>query len=89
MWERDTIRKNFAKLLATFDPHVVLTSLNTAISGDLAYDSGTQDQTITPVKTRGAPIHAKGSNLDPFQRQKSSSRQILEQTWTLLEPLKL
>jgi hypothetical protein len=41
------------------------------------------------VKTRGAPIHAKGSDFVVFHRQKSGSRQILEQTWTLLEPLKL
>lgn len=57
MWERDTIRKNFANPLATCDLHVVLTSLNAAISGDVSYDSGTQEQTITPVKKPSAPIH--------------------------------
>jgi ketosteroid isomerase-like protein len=88
-WEgTDAIRKNFAGVLATYNPHIALHSLMSEASGALAYDSGTYEETITPVKG-GAPIPAKGSYLFIFQRQKSGAWKILEQAWTELEPMKL
>ena len=75
------IRKNFAGLLENYDPHVVLHSLETARSGTLGYDSGTYEETITPVKG-GKPIPSRGAYLFLFQREKGGAWKILEQTWT-------
>ena len=75
------IRKNFADLLENYDPHVVLHSLETARSGRLGYDSGTYEETITPVKG-GKPIPSRGAYLFLFQREKGGAWKILEQTWT-------
>jgi uncharacterized protein (TIGR02246 family) len=77
----DNIRKNFSGLLTTYDPHISLRSIASENSGELAYDSGTYDETITPVKG-GKPIASKGSYLFLFQRQPDGSWKILEQTWT-------
>ncbi len=82
------IRKNFAGVLATYNPHIVLHSSKSESSGRLAYDNGTYEETITPVKG-GAAIPAKGSYLFVFLRQKNGDWKILEQTWTELEPVKL
>ena len=75
------IRRNFAGLLENYDPHVVLHSLETARSGTLGYDSGTYEETITPVKG-GKPIPSRGAYLFLFQREKGGAWKILEQTWT-------
>ncbi|HWY16421.1 MAG TPA: nuclear transport factor 2 family protein [Rhizomicrobium sp.] len=75
------IRKNFAGLLDNYDPHVVLHSLETARSGTLGYDSGTYEETITPVKG-GKPIPSRGAYLFLFRREKGGAWKILEQTWT-------
>ena len=84
-WEgAGVIRKNFASLLAMYRPHVVLHSIKTESSGDLAYDSGTYDESIVPVK-RGKPIVAKGAYLFLFQQQENGDWKILEQTWTDFE----
>jgi len=88
-WEgTDSIRKNFAGILATYSPHIVLHSTKSETSGTLAFDSGTYDETITPVKG-GKPIPAKGDYLFVFQKQKNGDWKILEQTWTELEPVNL
>jgi uncharacterized protein (TIGR02246 family) len=75
------IRKNFAGLLENYDPHVVLHSLETGRSGTLGYDSGTYEETITPVKG-GKAIPSRGAYLFLFQREKGGAWKILEQTWT-------
>ena len=75
------IRKNFTGLLENYDPHVVLHSLETARSGRLGYDSGTYEETITPVKG-GKAIPSRGAYLFLFQREKGGAWKILEQTWT-------
>src|ERR1700688_3833372 len=62
------IRKNFAGLLENYDPHVVLHSLETGSAGRLGYDSGTYEETITPVKG-GKPIPSRGAYLFLFQRE--------------------
>lgn len=88
-WEgTDAIRQNFVGVLAAYNPHIVLHSIKSEASGALAYDSGTYEETITPVKG-GAAIPAKGSYLFVFQRQKNGAWKILEQAWTELEPVKL
>jgi uncharacterized protein (TIGR02246 family) len=88
-WEgTDSIRKSFAGILAIYSPHIVLHSSKSQTSGDLAFDSGTYDETITPVKG-GKPIPAKGGYLFVFQKQKDGGWKILEQTWTELEAINL
>ena len=82
------IRKSFAGLLAVYDPRIVLASRRSEIAGDLAYDSGTYEETIAPVKG-GKAIHAAGTYLFVFKRDKHKHWQIVEQTWTSFEPVKL
>jgi|SRR5580704_18368374 uncharacterized protein (TIGR02246 family) len=78
------IRKNFGQLLAEYNPHIALHSINADSSNNLAYDSGTYEETITPVKN-GRAITTKGAYLFVFQRQKDGDWKILEQTWTDFE----
>jgi uncharacterized protein (TIGR02246 family) len=82
------IRKNFAGLLAAYDPRIVLTSVRSEAAGDLAYDSGTYDEVIAPVKG-GKAIHAQGAYLFVFKREKAKRWKIVEQTWTSFQPVKL
>ena len=82
------IRKNFAGLLATYDPRINLHSVRSEASGNLAYDSGSYDEVVAPVKG-GKAIHASGSYLFLFKRAKGGGWKILEQTWTEFEPVKL
>jgi len=85
---REEIEKNFRTLLAKFNPHIVMRSRRSEISGNLAYDSGDYDEVVMPMKT-GKPIRASGSYLFLFQRRKGGSWKILEQTWTQYDPSKL
>jgi ketosteroid isomerase-like protein len=80
-----TIRKNFAGLLANYDPHIVLTSLETGTSGRFGYDSGTYDETITPMKG-GKPIPSRGGYLFLFERGTDGAWKILEQSWGSFDP---
>jgi uncharacterized protein (TIGR02246 family) len=80
----DMIRKNFAGLLAMYNPHIVLHSIVTQRSGDFGYDSGAYEETVTAVKG-GKVIAAKGNYVLLLQRQKNGDWKILEQTWTDLE----
>jgi len=82
-----SIRKEFAGVLEVYDPHIVLHSLKSETSDTLAYDSGTYDETVAPVKG-GASIQASGTYLFLFQKQKHGGWKILEQTWTEREPVK-
>ena len=82
------IRKHFAGLLAVYDPRIVLASLRSETAGDLAYDSGTYEETIAPVKG-GKAIHAAGTYLFLFKRDRHKHWQIVEQTWTSFDPVKL
>jgi ketosteroid isomerase-like protein len=82
------IRKNFAGLLANYDPRINLHSVRSEVSGNLAYDSGTYDEVVAPVKG-GKAIHASGNYLFLFKRAKGGRWKILEQTWTEFEPVKL
>jgi uncharacterized protein (TIGR02246 family) len=84
----DEIRTNFAMGLSEFTPKLTLHSKTSAASGALAYDSGTYDEIITPV--RGGGVSAvRGNYLFVFQRQKNGEWKILEQTFTQFDPSKL
>jgi uncharacterized protein (TIGR02246 family) len=76
-----TIRAHFAEGLAEYNPQLTVTSLKSEASGDLAYDSGSYEETTAAVKGGGA-IHARGNYLFVFQRQKDGRWKILEQAWT-------
>jgi uncharacterized protein (TIGR02246 family) len=76
-----TIRAHFAEGLAEYNPQLTVTSLESEASGDLAYDSGSYEETTTAVKGGGA-IRAKGNYLFIFQRQTDGRWKILEQAWT-------
>ena len=82
------IRKNFAGVLALYSPDIALHSIRCEVSGTLAYDSGSYDETIVPVKG-GKAIHVTGNYIFLFQRQKNGAWKILEQSWTESEPVKL
>ncbi len=82
----DAMRENFAGLLKNYDPHIELHSLRTGMSGNLADDTGSYDETIDRVKG-GAPIVAKGNYLFLFAREKRGWK-ILEQTFTERAPVK-
>lgn len=88
-WEgASAIRWNAAGLLARYNPNIVLISRQSRASGNLAFDSGSYDETILPVKG-GTPVRAKGNYLFVFQRQADGAWKILQQTFTELEPVKL
>jgi uncharacterized protein (TIGR02246 family) len=56
---------------------VVLTSEKTAVSGDMAYDRGTFDFTLTP-KAGGAPVRDTGRYLVVLRKQADGSWKLAE-----------
>lgn len=82
------IRRECAGLLAVYDPHIALLSERSETSGALAFDTGTYEETIDPVKG-GKSIIAKGSYLFVFRRGRDGRWRILEQSWSQLAPVKL
>lgn len=82
-WEgAETIRAHFAEGLAEYNPQLAVKSLKSETSGDLAYDSGSYEETTTAVHGSGGAIRAKGGYLFVFQRQTDGGWKILEQVWT-------
>jgi len=63
----------------------LLHSHNLETSGDLAYDSGDFQETLTTIAT-GAKINSKGSYIIVFRRQASGNWQIVQQAWTGTAP---
>lgn len=82
------IRKRCAGVLAVYEPHIELTSRHSEKSGSLAFDSGTYEETLNPVKG-GRSVHAKGSYLFLFKRGRDGRWRILEQSWNETVPVKL
>ncbi len=79
------LRKLFQTIMATFNSDLTLHSQNLETSGDLAYDSGDFQETLTTIAT-GAKITAKGSYLIIFKRQPNGSWQIVQHVWTGTPP---
>ena len=79
------LRSLFQNLMAIFDSGLTLHSRNLEASGDLAYDSGDFDETLTTIAT-GAKINAKGSYIIIFKRQPNGSWQIVQQVFTGTPP---
>jgi ketosteroid isomerase-like protein len=79
------LRTLFQTIMATFNSDLALHSQNLETSGDLAYDSGDFQETLTTVAT-GAKISAKGSYIIIFRRQRNGSWQIVQHVWTGTPP---
>ncbi len=79
------LRTLFQTIMATFNSDLALHSQNLETSGDLAYDSGDFQETLTAIAT-GAKITSKGSYVIIFKRQPNGSWQIVQQVWTGTPP---
>jgi ketosteroid isomerase-like protein len=74
------LRTLFQNIIATFNSDLTLRSRNLETSGDLAYDSGDFQETLTTIAT-GAKITSKGSYIMIFKRQADGSWQIIQHAW--------
>ncbi len=79
------LRTLFQTVMATFNSDLTLRSQNLETSGDLAYDSGDFQETLTTIAT-GAKITAKGSYIIIFKRQPRGDWQIVQHVWTGTPP---
>jgi ketosteroid isomerase-like protein len=79
------LRTLFQTIMATFNSDLTLHSQNLETSGDLAYDSGDFQETLTTIST-GAKISSKGCYVIIYKRQPSGSWQIVQQVWTGTPP---
>jgi ketosteroid isomerase-like protein len=79
------LRNLFQTIMATFHSDLTLHSQNLEKSGDLAYDSGDFQETLTTIAT-GAKITSKGSYIIIFKRQPNGSWQIVQQVFTGTPP---
>jgi ketosteroid isomerase-like protein len=79
------LRNLFQTIMATFHSDLTLHSQNLETSGDLAYDSGDFQETLTTIAT-GAKITSKGSYIIIFKRQPNGSWQIVQQVFTGTPP---
>jgi ketosteroid isomerase-like protein len=79
------LRTLFQNIMATFHSDLTLHSQNLETSGDLAYDSGDFQETLTTIAT-GAKINSKGSYIIIFKRQPNGSWQIVQHVWTGTPP---
>jgi len=75
------LRHLFETITATFDSDLVSASKRVELSGDLAYDSGTYQESLTVCAT-GKAQRASGSYLTIYRRSKDGAWLIVEQVWT-------
>jgi ketosteroid isomerase-like protein len=75
------IRGLFQTIMASFDSDLTLHSRNLETSGDLAYDSGDFEETLTTIAT-GAKITSKGSYIIIYRRQSNDDWLIVQHIWT-------
>jgi ketosteroid isomerase-like protein len=81
----DALRNLFQTIMATFDSDLTLHSQNLETSGDLAYDSGDFQESLTTIAS-GAKITSKGSYIIIFRRQPNGSWLIVQHVWTGVPP---
>jgi len=79
------LRILFQTIMANFNSDLTLHSQNLETSGDLAYDSGDFQETLTTISS-GAKISSKGSYVIIYKRQPNGSWQIVQQVWTGTPP---
>jgi uncharacterized protein (TIGR02246 family) len=78
---RAAIRQLFEKVTASFTSSIVMKSVRIEKSGDLAYDSGDFEETITSMSD-GQQRSIKGSYLLIFKRRRGGQWLIVEQIMT-------
>jgi ketosteroid isomerase-like protein len=74
------LRTLFQNIMATYHSDLTLHSQNLETSGDLAYDSGDFQETLTTIAT-GAKITSKGSYIMILKRGPEGSWQIIQHAW--------
>jgi ketosteroid isomerase-like protein len=74
------LRTLFQNIMATFNSDLALRSQNLETSGDLAYDSGEFQETLTTIAT-GAKITSKGSYIMIFKRAPDGGWKIIQHAW--------
>jgi ketosteroid isomerase-like protein len=79
------LRTLFQTIMASFNSDLSLHSQNLEASGDLAYDSGDFQETLTNIAT-GAKVNSKGSYLIIYKRQANGAWQIVQHVWTGTPP---
>ena len=79
------LRYLFQNIMASFTSDLTLHSRNLEASGDLAYDSGDFEESLTNVAT-GAKISSKGSYVVIYKRQPDGSWKIVQHVWTGTPP---
>jgi uncharacterized protein (TIGR02246 family) len=78
---RAAIRSMFEKVMGSYTSSIIMTSVRIEKSGDIAYDSGDFEETITAMAD-GQKRDIKGSYLLIFKRQRGGSWLIVEQVMT-------
>jgi len=79
------LRTLFQNIIGTFNSDLTLHGQNMETSGDLAYDSGDFQETLTTIAT-GAKITSKGSYIIIFKRQPGGAWRIVQHVWTGVPP---
>jgi ketosteroid isomerase-like protein len=79
------LRTLFQTIMAGFNSGLTLHSLKLETSGELAYDSGDFQETLTNIAT-GAKINSKGSYVIIYKRQVNGAWQIVQHVWTGTPP---
>jgi ketosteroid isomerase-like protein len=79
------LRTLFATIMANFNSDLTLHSQNLETSGDLAYDSGDFQESLTTIAT-GAKINSKGGYILIFKRQPNGTWLIVQQVFTGTPP---
>jgi ketosteroid isomerase-like protein len=79
------LRTLFQNIMATFNSDLTLHSLNLEASGNLAYDSGEFEETLTNIAT-GTKIESKGSYVIIYKRDANGAWRIVQHVWTGTPP---
>jgi ketosteroid isomerase-like protein len=79
------LRTLFQTIMANFNSDLTLHSRTLETSGNLAYDSGDFEESLTNIAS-GAKITSKGSYIIIYKRQPNGSWQIVQHVWTGTPP---
>ena len=75
------LKQLYEMITKTFDSDLTFTSVRVEVSGDLAYDSGTYQETLVTRSSR-ARQKMRGSYLTVYRRAKGGTWLIVQQVWT-------
>ena len=79
------LRTLFQTIMESFNSDLTLHSRNLETSGNLAYDSGDFEESLTNIAS-GAKTTSKGSYIIIYKRQSKGSWQIVQHVWTGTPP---